>query len=281
MNIVVVEDEVKTRTGLVRLIGKINSDLLSLGRLKIGLQGLEVIERLQPDLVIVDINMPQLNGIEMLERLKEKGIRHKTVILSGYSEFEFAKKAIKLGVSEYLLKPITVEDVTHTLNTVQNELLQHKLFDFREQEPVKQSEHILHKFLLDSGVAEDTMNTYLYQVIGFNSKDPLVAMCIYLGGNYERTKVTSKDALIACLDSVAGKKWILLELAPFQEMLVVFQMDELNGVLQNDLKIQRFVLEMTKVNHIVSQAKVESISQLADTLQQMRKDRIWSITIGS
>ncbi len=75
-----------------------------------GQQGLESIKEHRPDLVVTDVKMPFLDGIGMLEKsIEEYG--YKAVIISGYEEFSFAKRAISLGVSEYLLKPIDIEEL--------------------------------------------------------------------------------------------------------------------------------------------------------------------------
>ena len=71
-----------------------------------GLEGLEVIRREKPDVVIMDIRMPDMDGLTMLEKLREEGVTSKAVILSAYSDFSYAKRAMELGVSNYLLKPV-------------------------------------------------------------------------------------------------------------------------------------------------------------------------------
>ncbi len=115
MRIVVVEDEIRIREGLCNLIGKISAEYEILGQASNGKEGMELILFANPDLIITDVRMPVMDGIEMLRLLKEKGIHKKAVILSAFTEFEYAKQAIVLGVSEYLVKPITVPALTETL----------------------------------------------------------------------------------------------------------------------------------------------------------------------
>ena len=115
MKIVVVEDEIRIREGLCSLIGRIRPEYEVLGQASNGKEGVELIAALNPDLIITDVRMPIMDGIEMLQYLREKGINKKSVILSAYTEFEYAKQAIVLGVSEYLVKPITVPELTETL----------------------------------------------------------------------------------------------------------------------------------------------------------------------
>lgn len=116
MRIVVVEDEEKVRNGLVRLIHKLSDTYQVVGECENGEKGRAVIQEAKPDLVITDIRMPVMSGIGMLELLKKEGNMTRTIILSGHSEFEFARKALQIGVViEYLLKPITAEDLKQVL----------------------------------------------------------------------------------------------------------------------------------------------------------------------
>ncbi|WP_274652704.1 response regulator transcription factor [Paenibacillus humicola] len=77
-----------------------------------GEQGLELIRRTKPDIVVTDIYMPVMNGLEMLETLQAERAGCKVIILSGYSDFEYARQALRLHVSDYLSKPIS----RHSLN---------------------------------------------------------------------------------------------------------------------------------------------------------------------
>ena len=110
MRIIIVEDEIKIREGMGKLIESL-TDHIVLGEASDGEEGLDLVLRFKPDLVITDIRMPKMDGLEMIRRLYEQKIPVHAVILSGYSEFEYAKKAIQYGVDDYLLKPLAVDDV--------------------------------------------------------------------------------------------------------------------------------------------------------------------------
>ena len=111
MRILIVEDEIKIRTGMARLISAHTSHTI-IGEAKNGKEGLEMAMRLHPELIISDIRMPEMDGLEMMEALDREGISCHRVVLSGYSEFEYARKAMRYGVEDYLLKPLAAEDVT-------------------------------------------------------------------------------------------------------------------------------------------------------------------------
>jgi two-component system response regulator YesN len=74
-----------------------------------------MISRFEPDIVITDIQMPRMDGLKMIEQAKALGAPCIYVILSGYSEFEYARKGLQLGVTDYLLKPVTISVVKELL----------------------------------------------------------------------------------------------------------------------------------------------------------------------
>lgn len=121
MRVLIVEDEIKIRMGISRLISSQTSHTV-VGEAKNGKEGLEMLERFHPELVISDIRMPVMNGLELLREVKEEGHHCHFVILSGYSEFEYAQQAIRYGADDYLLKPLAPEDVIELLDKIQEKL---------------------------------------------------------------------------------------------------------------------------------------------------------------
>lgn len=118
MKIVIVEDETRIREGIQKLIKKVSDEYEMIALAENGEEGLQMIIENQPEIVITDIKMPKIDGIEMLARLKGIGKMPKIIVLSAYSEFKYARRAIKLGVSEYILKPISVVQFTNSLKSL-------------------------------------------------------------------------------------------------------------------------------------------------------------------
>jgi len=87
-----------------------------------GKEALEKYRTAPADLVITDIKMPNLNGIELIEQLRGSGRPIRFIVLSGYDEFEYAQKAIALGVSEYVLKPVDIQQLTEKIGRALHEL---------------------------------------------------------------------------------------------------------------------------------------------------------------
>ncbi len=103
--VLIVDDEKYVRIGIK---GETDWALIGcevVGEASNGEEALEVAERTRPDLVISDIRMPKMDGIELAQRLMEKYPEIKVIFLTAYSEFEYARQAVRLGVSDYLLKP--------------------------------------------------------------------------------------------------------------------------------------------------------------------------------
>jgi two-component system response regulator YesN len=119
LRILVIDDESRTRAGIIRLINKLNSDFIIVGEADNGYDGMMMIRKMSPDVVITDIMMPRLNGLEMIADAKSCSPGTKFLILSGYAEFELAQQAIKLAVADYLLKPVTKEQLHNALLLLQ------------------------------------------------------------------------------------------------------------------------------------------------------------------
>lgn len=118
MKIVIVEDEIRIREGVEKLIKRIPKEYEMIVTAENGEEGLQIVLEHQPEIVITDIKMPKMDGIEMLSKLKALGKMPKVIVLSAYSEFEYARQAIKLGVSEYILKPISVIEFSNSFKSL-------------------------------------------------------------------------------------------------------------------------------------------------------------------
>lgn len=103
--VMVADDEEPEVLGLEKILGENLPELLVLPSARNGKELLEMAREFLPDILICDINMPCLGGLEALEKLREGGMNGKIVINTAYSEFEFARRALLLGASNYLVKP--------------------------------------------------------------------------------------------------------------------------------------------------------------------------------
>jgi two-component system response regulator YesN len=105
-SLLVVDDEKIIRTGIINEIKTSFSLIDDIWEAEDGDQALEIVAKERPDIIITDINMPKLNGLDFIKSAKDINEYSRIIIISGYDEFEYAQKALKLGVEEYILKPI-------------------------------------------------------------------------------------------------------------------------------------------------------------------------------
>jgi len=111
VNIVVVDDEERIRQGLAKLITLAGSEFQVTGIFAGGQDLLSTIDQLSVDLVITDIKMPMMNGLELIEKLQLRYPKIKCAIISGFDDFAYARQALRYGVEEYLLKPVDVAGI--------------------------------------------------------------------------------------------------------------------------------------------------------------------------
>ncbi|MDZ4975937.1 response regulator, partial [Clostridium perfringens] len=92
-----------------------NSRIKVLGYATNGKEAFHLISTTKPHIAIVDINMPLLNGIELIKLLKKNNLKTKVVVLSAYREFNYAQEALNFGAFAYLLKPINISSLKSTI----------------------------------------------------------------------------------------------------------------------------------------------------------------------
>ncbi len=120
--IMLVDDEEEVRESIIRKVPWEENGFMVVGSAENGEDALEKAELLEPDVVMTDIRMPYMDGLEMAERMRKLYPAVKIIIFSGFDEFEYAKQAIKLNVTEYILKPVNVEELTEILHRVKENL---------------------------------------------------------------------------------------------------------------------------------------------------------------
>lgn len=109
-SVLIVDDEVLVRIGIRHSLEWEKNGFFIAGEASDGDECLEQVKKLTPDVIILDINMPKINGIEVLKKLKEWKYRGKIIVLTCYEELEYARSAMKYGASDYVLKTTIHED---------------------------------------------------------------------------------------------------------------------------------------------------------------------------
>lgn len=128
IKVLIVEDENLIRKGLINTIDWLSMNCIIAGEASNGSEGLKTIIEIKPDLVITDIKMPIMNGMDMLQAASEIYDFEK-IILTSYGEFPYAKKAIDLGVFDYVLKPIDEDGFIEIILKVVNKIHEKTIFN--------------------------------------------------------------------------------------------------------------------------------------------------------
>jgi len=158
--IIIVEDETTVRRGIVLTMNWAALDCVIVGEAANGEEGKELALRLAPDIVVTDVKMPRMDGVEMIQKLKEAGCQSEFIILTAYSDFKYAQSALRLGVKDYLLKPLKEGDLEHSIRNLLN---QHR-------EPAAGSDtgtEALPAAIPALTKAQNTMNKYVSEAIQF------------------------------------------------------------------------------------------------------------------
>ena len=118
MKILIADDEKISREGIRDCIDWPKYDMEAVYCAKDGKEALDYILKHPIDVLITDIRMPVMDGLDLIRQVHRKNIDISVIIISGYDDFSYAQKAIQFGVSEYLLKPFSFEELINALNSI-------------------------------------------------------------------------------------------------------------------------------------------------------------------
>lgn len=120
--VLIVDDEPRIRDGLSTLIEWGELGFVVVDKAANGIEAMNKCKRLEPDLIIADIRMPEMNGLELVRAIRSAGGTMHVLILSGYADFEYAKQAMTLRIDGYLLKPVDEDELIDYLIKLKKEL---------------------------------------------------------------------------------------------------------------------------------------------------------------
>lgn len=155
--ILIVDDEKGHRSGLARLLYTVYPDDMLL-EADSGEQALEIMRLLECDIVITDIRMPGMDGIDLLRAIRKEFHETSVIILSGYGEFHYAQDAIQYGISGYLLKPVDIGEVKRCLDNVKDEITARRMQAENQEtmkSQLKETEIIYMEYLIQQFVRND------------------------------------------------------------------------------------------------------------------------------
>ena len=121
-NVIIVDDEATVRNRLLGFLKRHEDEFKVIGTYENGYDAMIGGIPLEPDLIITDIKMPFITGLELIKQAKQELPLIQAIIVSGYDDFDFAKQAIDLGVVGYISKPVTFEEISDALSKAKTEL---------------------------------------------------------------------------------------------------------------------------------------------------------------
>lgn len=164
--LMIIDDEPIVRSGIKDLIPWEDYQFEVCAEGIDGKDGLNKVMEFLPDLVLVDVKMPGMSGIELIQEARKQGFEGKFIILTGYSDFEFAKQAVSLGVRAYLLKPIDEKELMTNVEEVLGELEAKKNREdyFTKSELIARQDVIRRILLPNNGSEELKKDMKLYSL---------------------------------------------------------------------------------------------------------------------
>ena len=153
-SIMIVEDEYLVRQGIASLVNYEQFGMQVIAQAENGIEAWQKFQDNPADILLTDINMPQMNGLELSKLVRDQAPKCHIVFLTGYDDFDYARTAIKLGADDYLLKPFSKDDVEEMLAKVQTKLDKERkkaqIQNLVDQGQHSELEEAIHERLADS-----------------------------------------------------------------------------------------------------------------------------------
>lgn len=133
-SVLIVDDEFRIGLLIKKLIHWTELNMECLDVLDSGETAVKIIQEKKPDIVITDIRMPKVNGLDLIKTIRESDINVHFIVISGYKEFEYAHKALAYGVEDYILKPVNEKDLNDALHKIGKKLSDKEIFTKHQTE---------------------------------------------------------------------------------------------------------------------------------------------------
>jgi len=163
----IVEDEHLERQALTFIIKQQFTNLKIVGQAASGKVALDEIRKFEPDIVLMDINIPEMSGIEVLREIKKENINRKVILITAFNEFDFAHQAIKFHVDDFLLKPIRPKQLKEALNNVTQSMVSEEHMELEQQMSVVLYSIAQKKY----SETRDTMAKYINSIYDYYHTD--------------------------------------------------------------------------------------------------------------
>ena len=275
MKVLIVEDEIRIREGIRKLLTKLSEEYLVIGEAENGLQGLNMVMDLRPDLVITDIKMPQMDGLEMLLQLSAKDIHVKAIVLSAYSEFEYARQAVKLGVTEYLLKPISYNDFAQAMEHVKEQI---KAERSKKPDQIGTIEQIFMGLIGGHMEINDEIIKYLSENYNISSSQSFVLLCAFLGEEYDNSSQKIVSYLRHVFSLYKNLSFCLIESSYRDSLIIVLY--NYDNVHELERWVQYQLLNNNEYNLALGWVEVSGVERIQEGINNLYPYMDWNISFN-
>lgn len=277
MRIVIVEDEASIRDGMEGILRKLSPDYELAGKAADGIAGLELIERERPDVIIMDIQMPDMDGLTMLARLREEGVDSKVVILSAYSDFTYAKKAMELNAANYLLKPVRVHELEKVLREAERELEKERF-----QSMVISPENMIRSAQLNVFEDRELNANLLLDKLRIDPTERMGIFLVWLGSFYDRFHETVNRILKETAEHARDFRAVVSRLPEESEFtLILYGMGETRDYQAwIEAQLLPMILTNTGSHAVCGFAHCSDIYSLGQQQKELRSILDYSLVYG-
>lgn len=274
MKILIVEDEIRILEGVKNLVQKLDDENTIVGEATDGAEGLRLLIELKPDVVITDIEMPSISGLEMLTKMVELNLTTKAIVLSAYSEFEYARRAIKLGVTEYLLKPISVSEFQNAFKNIKAQI---KLERDKKPTEIGTLKQIFLEFVNGSIKMDGEVEKYLNNKYDIYIDTPMLILVIYLGSNYESEIQNAKRKFNYVLSIYNKVSYEMID--SMHEKSITVIMYNYGNAKDLERWLQHQVLNKKNEKMVLSIIEANSINEIKNSENTLLPYRDWNISL--
>lgn len=225
--VLVVDDEPYVRKGIIHAIKWKNHGLELVGEAEDGIEALDLIHQLKPDILITDMRMPDMDGIGLIKEINVKMPGIKVIVISAYSDFEYTREAIKNNVFDYVLKPIKKDELNNVLFNCINDI-DKMTSDVSGSTMKEKTEVLVEKYVLNLS-AETEKGSENYETVKNFLKFPDICCCVCkIDQIHEVEKTNSGDKVFELLKESIEKRmdvlqgqYIVFLNRPYKEVIMV------------------------------------------------------------
>lgn len=239
-----------------------------------GKTGYEMIRRKRPDLVIADIELPEMDGLELLEKIRGESSDVKAVLLAEKEDFDQAKRAIDLRVDGYLVKPLREDELRRTVVQAGETLKKERM-----AETVLSIDNIFMACLNGQLRPDPAFHMMTRQRFGFTVEEPGAVFAVWLGDSFEEQKEYARSVIGQSKDFGAGRASRVFEARVWKILFVVlYQMeDEEREYTYFQKEIVPKLCQQLLGTVVCIWAKAERILDLPDVLKHMNSMKDWNL----